>query len=176
MPRWVCAPKYRLRNCSKCLSRSEMQSRRVGFGTAARVLRTINMNYGKRRPDHPPFLPPLPSSSSSSSSSSERSGSSEAHRGAAMHVRNCIRGYGFWHCSRREYITMHFCHIANVTSSFRPRANRIKYKSQNCPRQLVDRFDSMRESRIILDKKIDYVNSRKYIFVLCMCTWILIKL
>lgn len=25
-----------------------MQSRRVGFGTAARVLRTINMNYGKR--------------------------------------------------------------------------------------------------------------------------------
>jgi len=52
MPRWVraprYAPKYRLGNCSKCLSRSEMQSRRVGFGTAARVLRTINMNYGKR--------------------------------------------------------------------------------------------------------------------------------
>lgn len=102
MPRWVCAPKYRLRNCSKCLSRSEMQSRRVGFGTAARVLRTINMNYGKRSQTGPPSLPPP------SSPLPERSGSSEAHRGAAVHIRSCIRRYGSRHRSRREYITMHF--------------------------------------------------------------------
>lgn len=141
-----------------------MQSRRVGFGTAARVLRTINMNYGKRSQTGPSSLSP------SSSSSSERSGSSEAHRGAAMHIRNCIRRYGFWHCSRREYITMHLCIVISQMSLLRFVRERI-VSSINRKVALVINWsiDSTRMiSRINLEDKVDDVNSRKYIFVLCM--------
>lgn len=105
----VGTPKYRLRNYAKCLSRSEMQSQRVGFGTAARVLRTINMNYGKR----------------------SRTGPKGIARGIVRCIYESTRSeYGSRRSPRREYIVVHFCEVAGVAFRFSERADR--FDGVNC--------------------------------------------
>lgn len=168
MPRWVCAPKYRLRNCSKCLSRSEMQSRRVGFGTAARVLRTINMNYGKRSRTGPSSLFSLsPSRLSTSSlfSSPERSGSSEVHRGAHTKPHSRIR-IPASPAARIYHIFFLGWWIASVaSSSFCPRTlDRIQEWIAKLLSLLtmINRIGYRSRYIYIIDQKSD-VNSRKII-------------